>query len=77
VLVILLYLGWTWFTTEDEKKIPRLRIRSLAELAPPPSTQDKPQEAVPLEAPPPEAMAAKPNFGNAPYPSPTRLHHRP
>jgi TonB family protein len=61
-LLILLYVGWTWITTEDTNKVPRFRrkISSLAELAPPPSTSQD------LAAPPPAAPQmdmAKPTFG--------------
>jgi len=61
-LLILLYVGWTWFTREDDNKVPRFRrkISSLAELAPPPSTSQD------MAAPPPSAPTmdvAKPTFG--------------
>jgi len=71
VLVILLYLGGRGSPRGREEDTAAPISAGLAELAPPPSTQDKPQEAVPLEAPPPEAMAAKPNFG-IPVPVPGR-----
>jgi protein TonB len=48
-------------TKEDEKKIPKLRIKSLAELAPPPSTQD--EVAEPMAVAPPTMDVAKPTFG--------------
>lgn len=72
LLILLLYVGWVWFTAEDEKKIPRLRIKNLAQLAPPPSVTDNVQEAVPLEPPPPGAEAVKPNFG-IPIPVPAAV----
>ena len=61
-LLILLYVGWTWITSEDNNKVPRFRrkISSLAELAPPPSTSQD------MAAPPPAAPTmdvAKPTFG--------------
>ena len=61
-LLILLYVGWTWITSEDDSKVPRFRrkISSLAELAPPPSTSQD------MAAPPPAAPTmdvAKPTFG--------------
>lgn len=62
LLLFLVNLGMGMMAKDEEKKIPRVRIKSLADLAPPPSTQD--------EAPPPMAMAApaaadiaKPTFG--------------
>ena len=33
LLVILLYVGWNWFN-DDEKRVPHIRIHSIAELAP-------------------------------------------
>ncbi len=61
-LLILLYVGWTWISTEDDSKIPHFhrKISSLAELAPPPSTSQD------MAAPPPSAPSldvAKPTFG--------------
>jgi TonB family protein len=61
-LLILIYVGWTWITSEDDSKIPHFRrkISSLAELAPPPSTSQD------MAAPPPAAPqmdVAKPTFG--------------
>src|SRR5579872_3622458 len=61
-LLILIYVGWTWITTEDDSKVPHFRrkISSLAELAPPPSTSQD------MAAPPPAAPTmdvAKPTFG--------------
>jgi TonB family protein len=61
-LLILLYVGWTWITDEDNSKVPHFRrkISSLAELAPPPSTSQD------MAAPPPAAPTmdiAKPTFG--------------
>lgn len=62
LLLFLVNLGMGMMAKEDDKKPIRVRIKSLADLAPPPSTQD--------EAPPPMAMAApaaadiaKPTFG--------------
>ena len=61
-LLILLYVGWTWITSEDDSKVPHFRrkISSLAELAPPPSTSQD------MATPPPAAPTmdvAKPTFG--------------
>ena len=61
-LLILLYVGWTWITSEDDSKVPRFhrKITSLAELAPPPSTSQD------MATPPPAAPTmdvAKPTFG--------------
>jgi protein TonB len=61
LLVLLLYIGWTWFN-DDDKRVPHIRIHSIAELAPPPSTQDKPEEAQPVTPPPPSDVV-KPNLG--------------
>jgi protein TonB len=69
VLVLLLFLGWKWFHEDNETKIPIVRMRTLAELAPPPSTSEKPQEAMPLTAPPPAADIQRPTFG-VPIPVP-------
>lgn len=61
-LLILIYVGWTWITSEDNSKVPRFhrKISSLAELAPPPSTSQD------MATPPPAAPTmdvAKPTFG--------------
>jgi TonB family protein len=61
-LLILIYVGWTKITSEDDTKVPHFRrkISSLAELAPPPSTSQD------MAAPPPAAPTmdvAKPTFG--------------
>ncbi len=70
VLLLLFFLGWRWFHEDDESKIPIVRMRTLAELAPPPSTSEQPQEAVPLNAaPPPAADIQRPTFG-VPIPVP-------
>jgi protein TonB len=61
VVLFLLYFGISAITKEDEKKIPRVRIKSLAELAPPPSTQEEMSE--PLAVAPPTVDVAKPTFG--------------
>jgi len=67
LLVLLLYIGWTWFN-DDDKRVPHIRIHSIAELAPPPSTQDKPEEAQPVTPPPPSDVV-KPSLG-VPVPVP-------
>ncbi|MDP4220996.1 MAG: TonB family protein [Bacteroidota bacterium] len=61
-LLILIYVGWTWITSEDDSKVPHFRrkITSIAELAPPPSTSQD------MAAPPPSAPTvdvARPTFG--------------
>lgn len=62
LLVILLYFVWTAIAKEDDKKIPHVRkISSLAELAPPPSTEDN-SMAAPLPTAP-SVDIAKPTFG--------------
>jgi protein TonB len=70
LLVILLFIGYTWFMNDD-KRVPHLRIHSIAELAPPPSTQDKPDEAQPVTPPPPSDVV-KPNLG-VPVPVPDAI----
>ena len=69
VLLIILYLGLTWFSEEDTKKIPVLRLKSLTDLAPPPSTSETPEETPVNAAPPPAADVQRPNFG-VPVPVP-------
>ncbi|HWF44476.1 MAG TPA: cell envelope integrity protein TolA, partial [Candidatus Kapabacteria bacterium] len=61
LLVIFLYVGWTWFSTDDSN-VPHIRIHSIAELAPPPSTEDKPEDVQPVTPPPPSDVV-KPNLG--------------
>ena len=62
LLLFGLYLVWNAISKEDDKKIPHVRrISSLAELAPPPSTEDQ-MEAAPV-APAPSLDVAKPTFG--------------
>src|SRR4051812_38729376 len=68
-LIIMLYLGWTWWSDREDKNIPHIRIHSIAELAPPPSTQDQPQDAAPVAPPPPSADVVKPSLG-VPVPVP-------
>jgi protein TonB len=68
LLVILFYLGWTWLS-DREDNVPHIRIHSIAELAPPPSTQDQPQDAAPVAPPPPSADVVRPNLG-VPVPVP-------
>lgn len=71
VLVLLLYIGYNWMTTEEEVVVPRYKIKRLSDLAPPPSVTEEVQQAVPLEAPPPGAEI-KPNFG-IPIPVPEAI----
>ncbi len=57
------YYAWDLIGKADDKKVPRIRkISSLAELAPPPSTEDNNVEAAPV-APAPAMDVAKPTFG--------------
>jgi protein TonB len=70
LLVIFLYIGWSWFTN-DENRVPHIRIHSIAELAPPPSTQDKPDDIQPVTPPPPSDVV-KPNLG-IPVPVPDAI----
>lgn len=60
VVLFLLYYGIGALTKQDEKKIPRVRIKSLAELAPPPSTQEEVAEPMSVA---PAVDVAKPTFG--------------
>lgn len=62
VLLFLVNLGMGMIGKEDEKRIPRVRIKSLADLAPPPSTQDEAPEPMAMAAPA-AAEIAKPTFG--------------
>lgn len=71
LLILLLYIGYNWMTLETEVKVPKLKIRKIADLAPPPSVTEEVQQAVPLEAPPPGAEV-KPNFG-IPVPVPDAI----
>jgi len=69
-IVILGFIGWVYLMNNDSR-VPHLRIHSIAELAPPPSTQDKPDEAQPVTPPPPADMV-KPNLG-VPVPVPDAI----
>ena len=69
-LVILLYWGWTAFSNDDSHA-PHVRVRSISDLAQPPSTQDKPDEAQPVTPPPPSDVV-KPNLG-IPVPVPDAI----
>lgn len=62
LLLFLINLGMGMMAKEEEKKIPRVRIKSLADLAPPPSTQDDAPEPMAMAAPS-AAEIAKPTFG--------------
>lgn len=63
LLLFLVKLGFSILSpVEDEKKIIRVRIKSLADLAPPPSTQDDAPEPMAMAAPS-AAEIAKPTFG--------------
>jgi TonB family protein len=62
VLLFLINLGIGMLGKEEEKRIPRVRIKSLADLAPPPSTQDDAPEPMAMAAPS-AADIAKPTFG--------------
>jgi protein TonB len=66
LLVLLLYVGWSWFTSDDDKHIPHVRIHGIAELAPPPSIDN--QDVQPV-TPPPPSNVVKPNLG-VPVPVP-------
>lgn len=60
LLVILLYIGWSWFSN-DEERIHHIRIHSIAELAPPPSTEN--QEEMQPVTPPPPSDVVRPSLG--------------
>src|SRR5205807_10235610 len=61
-LLVLLYVGWTWISRDDEKDAPRIfpRITNIADLMPPPSAS-KDQAMLPTSLP--ATDFAKPNFG--------------
>ncbi len=69
LLLILLYVGWSWYSNDDTR-IPHIRIHSIAELAPPPSTQD--QQAMQPLTPPPPTNVVKPSLG-VPVPVPDAI----
>src|SRR5205085_755876 len=69
LLLILLYIGWSWFAN-DEKRVPHIRIHSIAELAPPPSTEN--QEEMQPVTPPPPSDVVKPSLG-IPVPVPDAI----
>jgi protein TonB len=71
LLAILFYLGYTVLQDDEGKHIPHLRVRSVAELAPPPSTQNDPPPPAAV-APPPDMAQVKPNLG-VPVPVPDML----
>jgi protein TonB len=69
LLLILFYLGWSWFSNDDSR-VPHIRIHSIAELAPPPSTENQ-QEMQPV-TPPPPSNVVKPSLG-VPVPVPDAI----
>lgn len=69
LLVVLLYIGWSWFSN-DEKRVPHIRIHSIAELAPPPSTENQ-DEMLPVTPPPPSDVV-RPSLG-IPVPVPDAI----
>ncbi len=68
LLLILFYIGWSWFSNDDSS-VPHIRIHSIAELAPPPSTEN--QDVQPV-TPPPPSNVVKPNLG-VPVPVPDAI----
>lgn len=70
LLLILLYFGYAWFTNEDDRA-PHIFIHNIAELAPPPSTEDNPEQSQPV-TPPPPTNVVKPNLG-VPVPVPDAI----
>jgi protein TonB len=71
LLAILFYWGYTVLQDDEGKHVPRMRVRSVAELAPPPSTQNEPPPPAAV-APPPDMAQVKPNLG-VPVPVPDML----
>jgi protein TonB len=69
LLLILFYVGYSWFTN-DERRVPHIRIHSIAELAPPPSTENN--EAMQPVAPPPPSDVVRPSLG-IPVPVPDAI----
>lgn len=69
LLLIMLYIGWSWFTNDD-KRVPHIRIHSIAELAPPPSTEHQ-DEMMPVTPPPPSDVV-RPSLG-IPVPVPDAI----
>lgn len=69
LLLLLLYIGWSWYSNDDAR-VPHIRIHSIAELAPPPSTEDQ-QQMQPV-TPPPPTNVVKPNLG-VPVPVPDAI----
>ncbi len=69
LLVVLLYIGWSWFSN-DEKRVPHIRIHSIAELAPPPSTEN--QDEMQPVTPPPPSDVVRPSLG-IPVPVPDAI----
>lgn len=70
LLLILIYFGWAWFSNDDARA-PHIIIHSIAELAPPPSTENNQDLAQPV-APPPPSNVVKPNLG-VPVPVPDAI----
>jgi periplasmic protein TonB len=68
LLLVMLYIGWSWFTSE-EKSYPHVHIHGIAELAPPPSIDN--QDVQPV-TPPPPSNVVKPNLG-VPVPVPDAI----
>src|SRR5438552_9085430 len=60
-LLVLLYVGWTWISRDDESRISvRHRVISIADLMPPPSASND-QPLLPRSLPANDI--SKPNFG--------------
>jgi len=69
LLLILFYVGYSWFT-DDERHAVRIRVHSIAELAPPPSTENN--ETMQPVAPPPPSDVVRPSLG-IPVPVPDAI----
>lgn len=68
LLLVLIYVGWTWFSTADERAhIPH--VHSVIDLAPPPSIDNEDVQPV---TPPPPSNVVKPNLG-VPVPVPDAI----
>ncbi len=68
LLLVMLYIGWSWFSSEDDtKRIPH--VHGIMDLAPPPSIDN--QDVQPV-TPPPPSNVVKPNLG-VPVPVPDAI----
>jgi protein TonB len=68
LLLVLIYVGWSWFSTADERR-PIPQVHSVMDLAPPPSLDNEDVQPV---TPPPPSNVVKPNLG-VPIPVPDAI----